>query len=298
MVLHLQLDRGIPSVCASSGRGLEIIDSSDNSMEPEFVNDFSNSIDKEQGIGIKAMPEISISRQPPSQSPKISIRKSLQTSNHSPNVSPLSSSSSVKCATPPAENLSKPITERKQRDGNRQGSDGRQTTDTRQAREGRYLNQNNQFMANVKSADTPFNLDQQPDRGKSPSEHQNKLAVNESEGMSGETLQQSVPSVDSGRDDFVPLDSVSSDLSIEMLSEPGSSQLTQSSAPMTEHEGFDDIPFEGEDSYDINESIGAFSGGTVGKDPPDSQYSSYREDESAQKRRRVENMWEPDDGSL
>ncbi|XP_026273856.1 uncharacterized protein LOC113203405 isoform X2 [Frankliniella occidentalis] len=300
MMLHLQLGKGIPSECASSGRGLETVDlygSEDAELDNDLSNSvskdsFSNSISKEHTI--TKLPEVSITLNQSSQSPKISIRKSLQTANQSPNVSPLSASSSVQGPTPPPGNVKKTKSVNKQHD-NREVSDSASINESKQMSEGSRCDTST-VCENLDSPEDKKPVNDDPPDIKVFSEHENDTELSESKALS--SCQQSVSSTDPGKDDLAPLDSVSSDLSIEMLSEPGSSQWTnQSSAPMTEHEGFDDLQFEGEDSYDNTDNIGEFSGGPIGKEPPDAQFTSFSE-ETAPKRRRVDNMWEPEDGNL
>ncbi|KAJ1525400.1 hypothetical protein ONE63_010215 [Megalurothrips usitatus] len=295
MVLHLQLGKGIPSECASSGRGMETVDLSESYDDEEFSSDFSNSVSQDEIR--KRLPEVSISRSQPSQSPKIMVRKSLQIGSQSPTISPLSSSSSAKGATPPPGSINKSETKE---DSNRHGNIPKQTHDRRQSGD-------NSYDGDKRSSES---------RQYSESRHQNDNSrssmenLNSSLNRASVNIQQSgdqrcsdggamktVPNEHTsgaGKEDLVPLDSVSSDFSVEMISDPGSSRWTnQSSAPMTEQEEFDDLNFE-EDSYDNTDNLGQFSGGPVAnKDPPEAQYTAYS-GESDQKRRRVENMWEPD----
>ncbi|XP_034255558.1 uncharacterized protein LOC117653778 isoform X2 [Thrips palmi] len=292
MALHLQLGKGFPSECASSGRGFETMDTYDNFMDTDCDVDFSPPTKDPISLS-KKLPNVSITRQQAGQSPKISIRKSLQTSSQSPNASPMSMSSSTKGVTPPPASVNKPVVETKDQGESSQSSGNKRThsSDNRQTSTGRRSSDNRSPVDSVEDQLGSKYEDNHKPSVKSSSDHQNNQE-NESKG-SGENFSQSGDTV---KDELVPLDSVSSDLSIEMLSEPGSSQwTTQSSAPMTEHEGFDDIHFEGDDSYDNTGSIGEFSGEPVAKEPPDGQYSSFAEDPSSHKRRRVENMWEPDE---
>lgn len=289
MALHLQLKKGYPSECASSSRGFETTDTYDNFLDTECDNDVSPP-SKDPMILSKKLPNVSITRQP-AQSPKISIRKSLQTSNRSPNASPSSTSSGTKVVSPPHATINKPQTETKSQGGSLQSSDKHiQGSDPRHTRRGGSDNRSSTGCVETPSGSKPSQDNIKPSVQPS-SDHQNNQE-HDSKGSEENSSQTG----DTGKDELVPLDSVSSDLSVEMLSEPGSSQwTTQSSAPMTEHEGFDDIQFEGDDSYDNTASIGEFSGEPMAKEPPDGQYSSFAEDSSSQKRRRVENMWEPDE---
>lgn len=304
MMLHLQLGKGIPTECASSGRGLETIDSYDNFMDASFDNSPSCSISREQISISKRLPDVSISRSTSSQSPKISVRKSLQTPSMSPNVSPLSSSSSVKDSTP------SPASVLKARPDSREHHVGdKDTGSTRHLVES--ATENDMRQQTRRQTDSRHSTDTLNPSGNGPPTNSQLFDLKQlneqnndahsSDGSNRTVMsQQSRSSVQPVKDELVPLDSVSSDLSIEMLSEPGSSQWTnQSSAPMTEQEpeGFDDLNFEGDDSYDNTDDIGEFSGGSASKEPPDPHYGPYP-DESAHKRRRVENMWEPDDNPL
>ncbi|KAK3918644.1 Leucine--tRNA ligase [Frankliniella fusca] len=300
MMLHLQLGKGVPSECASSSRGLETVNVF-GSKDAQLPNDFSNSVAKDSSPNSSSkdtkLSDVAVSQSQSNQSPKISIRKSLQKANQSPNVSPMSTCSSVKGPTPPP-GCSKQISVDKQHD-NRLGRGSGLINASKQTSDEVYCDTSdvgpvkNNVDSHVGGGTVEDPLDV-----KVISEHRNDSQLSETKPLSSSSCQQSVSSNDPGKDDLVPLDSVSSDLSIEMLSEPGSSQWTnQSSAPMTEHEGFDDLQFEGDESYDNTDNMGEFSGGSMGKEPPDTQFTQYS-DESASKRRRVENMWEPEDGHL